>query len=332
MKSYPFGERLTDLTTLVVTFLTLFKESRPGNHSMPVVGKDSTNGFLEWLKNMLLAALTSQDTAALDFVVALMRSKEDKELVRAFIVRLKKLDEADKGKRVASLATNIFFKKNATETVKELNQPSQSAKGKGSKNGSEPATVTIKETTRSPLEDTPDDIRVKYLEDIAVRINEKIRKDNLTREKAIDTVIDELEASGFISTESFEKRFEEILDAVRKSNLPLLSTMLEAQWVLGSDEYERVRRSAIKSTDDAYPNVPDICAPNASQKKQESCAARKAYYEKELELRLKSAMSEKVENHPKASEKLPLRWRIAGWVSLAFCVAVVALAQYCSQH
>ncbi|NTW30357.1 MAG: hypothetical protein HGA33_03700 [Candidatus Moranbacteria bacterium] len=212
-----------------------------------------------WLKNLFLAIFTDQEKAALEFYVSLMK-QDDQEFIRHFIGRMKTRDVQDKGKRVGSLAMNLFLRKNPAETIEEVAQPAPAAQASGAKkgkpsnaNGAASTPPIVKKTIRSPREDTPDDIRVKYLENVVERIKVKmstsgrqsvgftgtaITTQSMTRDAAIDAVIDEMEAGGFISTKSFEKDLGEIMKAL-KENEPVINEVIY-RTVLGEEKFNEI--------------------------------------------------------------------------------------------
>ncbi len=324
-------DRVEILTSLLAILSNIPEFSRFAGQLGKKEGKEK--GEAGWLKNLLLAIFTDQDNAALEFYVALMQT-DDQEYMRDFLRRLKARDDGDKGKRIGSFAMNLFLRKNTTETIDEITQPApaQAPAGKKGKPGSTaPAPSTVKKTVRSPREDTPDDIRVKYLESVVERIKAKesatgrqaagfagtttvsLATQTITRDAAIDAVINEMEASGFISTESFEKRLAEFMVILEEANVSLLYTMLEARLVLAAEEYERIMQVVKAKTENKHTGVPDKLPENASKQEEKKFQDCKDYYEEELSVLLTAAMDVKVNsNKPQGLWRQPLQEYVDG--------------------
>jgi hypothetical protein len=242
------GEGLIDIVEILTSLWAIMSHSPELGRLFQPQNQKNDSG---WLKNLFLAIFTDQDNAALEFYVALM-TEDDQEYIRHFIGRMKKRDLNDKGKRVGSLAAKIFLRKNPVKTTVEEPKPVAQKVKKG---GPEPASVVTKQTTVSPWEDTADDVRVKYLNSVVARIKRKMgllgtqnsvgfiaattsMATTMTLEAAINEVIDEMEASGFISTKSFEKDLDEIMKVLKEKEPVINETIYRT--ILGEDKFNEI--------------------------------------------------------------------------------------------
>lgn len=315
-----------------------------------------------WLKKFLLAVFTTQDNTALVQFVSLLEDKEDKRLVRAFIGQMRERDGKNNGPRVSSFAAGVYLLKNPVEVIEDVPAPQTQKTGKGQKGGKqepEPAPAPRKRITRTLNEGTSKDARVVFLKDIADRIKTAMEPGKhpmgytgtaapkkLSEEQAISRVIDEMQADGSISEQSFQDRIEKLVKELKEKNVPLLYTMFEARRTLGEIEYGRTERLVREKADREHPNAPKTYDPNADDAEKTLYKDWKSYYEAELECSLESAMRIATNLHLPEEERIkqrkrrnkefsavPKKQRIwLGVIAVLTAIAFIALCIFAAIH
>jgi len=332
--------------------LLIGKLTNPGGNKAPAPaagtggGSQQKEGGNDWLKNLLVSVFTNKDNILLEQTMILLSQSEQK-LVRSIIKRLQLRDTRDSGKRIASFAAGVFLLENEVDVSVETKDAKTQGKpaAKGQKAGEPTVTTTTTTKTRAG---TDDDMRVKFLRNLVARVealmpssqgnavagsnpSQASSTGGLTEEAAIDTVIDELEADGFISAESLIKRLEKIVKTIEEAKIGLYATILEARLVLSATEYKAVVAKVKQAAKSNYPKAPDTIEENSSVAKKKAYANKKAYYEEELRRCLISEMEVKTSNYKPKSKKLPSKWRLALGAGIIAFIILMTLAQLASR-
>lgn len=197
---------LFSLGDAIQFFQSWKKGASDGKKSDGKPSADSETSDKNLPTNLFTEKFTQVDNSYWEYLLSLL-PLEVETTIRKITDRMSERDKAKEttGDRVNSFRIGTLLMPNKiTEEVIEKTVPQQGQGGKGG--GTKKETTTRKSDTRF---DPDKDSRIKYL----VRLHKSVEQlvaSGKEEDAAINTVIDRLEQSGFLSTDSLKKKVKEL--------------------------------------------------------------------------------------------------------------------------
>lgn len=264
---------LFSLGDAIQFFQSWKKGASDGKKSDGKPSADSETSDKNLPTNLFTEKFTQVDNSYWEYLLSLL-PLEVETTIRKITDRMSERDKAKEttGDRVNSFRIGTLLMPNKiTEEVIEKTVPQQGQGGKGG--GTKKETTTRKSDTRF---DPDKDSRIKYL----VRLHKSVEQlvaSGKEEDAAINTVIDRLEQSGFLSTDSLKKMAEELFGKGKTiAKETSHKAKLASYHLFLGNEYERImQRNKGKSAEDMEKALSAALVAKTTRERRELDQAKK---------------------------------------------------------